>query len=845
MFIVKQSDFSREFNPVKLLQEKQKEVKKWQWLVLLGCFLLQMLPYCVALNLTSVFVPTDWAVWTNGNQTIMSITFTVGALAAALVGPFIAKIFSKKINMRLVYGIGVILATFGFFGSGINAMIPDEARSLGSVAAVLYLSNIISQIGVMIFSGLGINNLISKWWAPERRGFALGLAFTGGSIGNIWMQQLVKVLTETFGNDQGFGQNGALPDDLGSGERWATYLILAGMGLVSGLLIVLFVCRKPVPPTEIFGADKNQKAVQIKCVGCDQMVDVSKIQANNLEASPLVTRKYPPYWILAVGYLILQMGTVHASVNGQFVQNATVLSSHAVNANYSDIMATGLTLFGVTCFVGNFFGGILNDKIGPNKSIALAGLGQVAAILCLMFSVKNTALVYVYFILAGLSVYVYTSTPSYISGRLYGVKQSNNHMAILGIFIAVGFAIVNSITGALTGDVNASNPHTMFGERTNGNLFALGIFAVVCMAVGTLIVVICSTIIMNKGIKGLLDYTPSKYSRIITFKHSIGIKLAALRIFWCKKDYRNNNKKREEAIGKKLKKSNTYNTCLLYDYSLDVALNGTTRINLQQKQILQQICENKFITLNNLLNNIVKSDEFENNIKDLVKRNLINEIVLGNVGKVYAEGTSLLKKYNNPDVENALTEANEQIFKQLYKIEIKANNKVAKLDHKIADEKAKSINESKQAKIEKRADKQLNIAKAQKTKIFAKTKNYNDWKTYKIEYAYLERIYAIEEMKHQLEEKKQAKIKALQKKIFVANYVMYFNKNQAIRGHDSLINYYNNSCAHCDMLINKNVDHIIDNKVAKIKKATAVQQKKYNKVLALESKLVSERKELN
>ncbi len=527
-----------EYDNQKLREQSKKEQSLWMWLILLGCFLFQMLPYCVALNLTNVFA-TTWTKWLGGNITLMSLTFTVGALSAAFVGPSIAKMFSKKINMRLVYAIGVITAMAGFFGSSINAFVGGDHKDKAVVAAILWISNILSQAGVMIFSGLGVNNLISKWWPAERRGFALGIAFMGGSLGNIWMQQLVGLLNDKYGTPT--------KSIHFSSTEWVPYLVMAAIGLVGGLLIVAFACRKPIPPIpqDPLMSEKEQKVIKSQCIGCSSEIEVNGKAASNqkpLEASPLVTQKYPVYWILGVGYLILQMGTIHASMNGNMIANSTCLHT---TTSYNSIMSLGGTLFGVSCLIGNFMGGVLNDKIGPHRSIAIAGLGQVAAILCLMLSVKSYALVYVYFILAGLSVYVYTSTPSFISGKLYGAGQSNAHMGILGIFIAVGFAIVNSITGALTGDANAENIQHMFGEETYGNIQNLGIFAIVCMGVGTIIVVICVTMTMNKGIKGLIEYSPTKYSRIV-FKYSAQIKVAINRIAIFKKDFR----KEEKAIEK-------------------------------------------------------------------------------------------------------------------------------------------------------------------------------------------------------------------------------------------------------------------------------------------------------
>ena len=546
-----------EYNLGQLKEQSKKEQTIWMWLILLGCFLLQMLPYCVALNMTSLFSGSDWMKWLKGDATMMGLTFTIGSLCAAIAGPFIAKLFNKKISMRLVYALGVVVAMAGFFGSGINAFVPAEHRSKGVVCAILWINNTLSRIGVMIFSGLGINNLISKWWPAERRGFALGIVFTGGSLGNIWMQQLAKVLANKFNNHLPFDETTGAPiydasnpiyQSYGN-QQWVTYLILAAIGLVGGLLIVAFVCKKPIPivPQDPLLSKIDKKIIRHQCVACQREVEEEQKISNQkpLEASPIVTRKYPVYWILGVGYLILQMAIVHGSMNGTIIQFSTSHANPGWGGGYTSVMATGGTIFGVSCLVGNFMGGVLNDKIGPHRSIAIAGIGQCAAILCLMFSVKTPALVFVYFVLAGLSVYLFTSTPSYISGRLYGAGQSNAHMSILGMFTAIGFAIVNSISGTITGNLDKTNKHTMFGHQIYGNIQALEIFALAAMVVGTITVSLCAAMILNKGIKGLIEYSPTKYSRIV-FKYSAQIKFIVNKIIFCKNDFR----KEEKAIEK-------------------------------------------------------------------------------------------------------------------------------------------------------------------------------------------------------------------------------------------------------------------------------------------------------
>ncbi len=787
MFVKKQ-DLQNNYNFEEIKKSETKERNRWMWIILIGCFLLQMFPYCVALNLTGVFVGSDWQYWTmsagKASQTIIGLTFTVGAVSAALAGPFIAKMFNKKINMRLVYSIGVIVAIIGFVGSGINSIIINatgEIPSIEAVSAILWISNIISQIGVMIFSGLGVNNLISKWWPSEKRGFALGLAFTGGSVGNIWMQQLIGVIAPIFGN---VSPREYVYDPLN--EQYATYLIMGCLGLVAGLIVVMFICRKPLPPIDIlnakFSEDKNENKIQV------------------LEASPLNTRKYPIYWILCIGYLILQMGTVHAANNTAFITNALV----PLGANYNSVVALGNTLFGVFCLIGNFGGGILNDKLGPTKSIFLAGMIQCLAIFFLIFSVTNLSLVYVYYVLAGLSVYVYTSTPAFISGRLYGSGQSNNHMAILGLFIALGYAIVNSVSGSIVGDV--SNSYDIFGKVSNGNYLAWGIFAICCMGVGTIIVSLCCAIITKKGIKGLLEYSPTKYTRVILFRHSLAIRFAAFRIKLTGKDFR----KLENRIEKMNKKRENDEYIKSFESYLNYVVNQLSSSKLSKKEL-------ELITIIFLYNKISKSkmeqffgvESYHKELKSLISKKVINQVEYKFIGSFYElseeENEKLISNISELGSYELILKENKSIDNTLLKLDAKLENKISKINEKIELTKNQEINQVKKEKLVAKSNSLIKTINENKPLIMEKISHEDEWTKYKKEYELIEKQIYAEQLKNKLETNKENKINSLQKKIFNSQYVNSFNKLQQIDGHDLLINYYKDKWLAYDNLISKRV----------------------------------------
>lgn len=769
---IKITNFIRSFDSDKIIKYKEKENKKWQWIVLICCLLFQMFPFCISSNLVGALMSKDWSQWTNNNQTIMSITFTIGALAAALVGPFIAKLFGKSINMRLVYIIGVIACMLGFFAYGLNAFIPSEKRTIPIVACILYSSNIISQIGLMIFSGLGINNLISKWWPSHKRGFALGIAYTGGSIGNIWLQQLLQQLSIRFGNNNNL-------DDGGSGNRWITYLILALMGLIVGIICAIIANRRPLPPNNIFG-DKPEIIGQ----------NLNAIQS----ASILNTKKYAPYWLLAIGFLILQFGTIHSSLSTQFITNGV---AYANNFNPSQLIANGLTVFGVFSLIGNLTGGIINQKFGPTKSIAYAGLLQIISVFLLIYSVNDPNIVYLYYALNGLSIYLYTSTPAFIAGKLFGPSQSNNHMAILGIFLAFGYGIVNLVIGPIIGPGNITTE--LFNKTVRTNLLAFSLFVIISLTIAILMICVCCAIIQKKGIKGLIQYSPTKFTWILNQRY--GFKIWFYRKFI--DQFIDDLKYKKIINNSKYVNNNEYNYLnrinkLMFDrYSKELTNN---QIKLLAKIYFYNI------TLNSILKANYKDLEILEN-KNLIwtKQTNIDTIVYLNNNHDFS-----FPKENNKIIQNNL-----ELSEKLYRLKIIVKRKNKKLNLLIQKLKKIKINESKDKQNKEKANNLIQKIK-HKLALLKQQTIKNEYNDFEKEYYLLKNLENANKLINKEENDIKNKISLLQKKIETSKFVNVFDIITTINGYNKLADLLNDEYNFLKITIYEKINDDIENKIRKL-----------------------------
>ena len=846
--IVQKADLVNNYDYKQVKEAESKERTKWMYIVLVGCWLFQMLPYCVALNLGGVFAQSDWAVWSQNDGFLLNMTFTMGAIGAAIFGPAIAATFGKKINLRVIYIFGIALAMAGFMLLAVNSAlfnIDHTNYNLAASVALLWVPTIIIQIGVMVFSGLGVNYLISLWWPAEKRGTALGFAFTGGSLGNMWMQPLCARLAGIFGNKTLDGKEIAAGDpgyiyhpeenvytSQGDGQQWATYIILGCAALVISSIVALVICRKPIPQVDILNAkaqdEKQQKQVAAQTAS-NQITDVNLLQ----------TKGYAPYWILAIGLTFVLMATSHANLYGQVLGNRAKAANKIENVsiNATDILGKEGIVFGACCLIGNFFGGMLNDKIGPVKSISLGGLGQCAALVCLLFSIDIPNLIFGYAVFAGLSVYTYTSTPAFLCGKLYGAKESTNHMAIYGLFLALGFAIVNAVNGPIIGNQDASNVHEFMGKHIYGNYPAVIYFLLACMVVGIIITVSCCYIIGKKGIKGISEYSASKYSNIIYFKHNKAINFSANRILRSGKDFRNNSVREEKIAAKKAasKYQGVHN-----EYIEAIGSNfASAKFTDSQKKLLGDVFYYGVIDAPSLQGESKVAKDFDKEIKTLLDKKYIEEMNLGQV-KAYKLSSETLEKLTSVQNEiaqkrgNAILKANNAIIAKMDKLSNKTEMKLAKANAKLEAAKAgveaananTAVIEANKTKSNTLIEKWTN---ARKIKLEAASHS-SAWVQYQIDYNYADRILEAKALATKIQDAAQAKVVAAQKKIGVAQYMGGYNKLQAIKANKLLVDYYNDIYGTYDQLISKCVNDTLDRQAlianTNIARATVVLNKK-------------------
>lgn len=370
------------------------------WIIVAACFIMQAIPFGVSQNIQPQFI--GYVVEGEGfTLTQFSLLFTIGTIISAVASPFIGQLFDKpKMNVRLFYTAGAILTGVGF-------MLFGYCHSLWAfygVGAVL-------QVGTAIISSMGIPVLINMWF-HSKSGTALGIAFAGGGIGNVVLQQLAA-------------------RQLAANGYGASYIYFGIMALIVGVPIALLLIRRP--------KKGELEAAGILEAQSEEDVAAKKAPQGTWGYSLKELKSIPSFWMFGIGFVF-----VGIYVSGMFVQFMAYFKY--LNFDAATIGNIG-SIFAIASILGNLCGGWLFDKIGIRNCLIFAGFLIVGCGLCLIFAPQVPMLAYVFAFGLGIAVFAYIIGPSYMTGALFGNKYYGGILGVVNIFFAVGYAFGAVIFG--------------------------------------------------------------------------------------------------------------------------------------------------------------------------------------------------------------------------------------------------------------------------------------------------------------------------------------------------------------------------------------------------------------
>ena len=366
------------------------------WIIVVACMLIQAIPFGVASNIQPQFV--SYVVQEKGFTLAgFSLIFTLGTVASAVASPFIGVLFNK-VNTRLMFLLGAILSGGGFF-----------AFSMCNQLWQFYLVAAVVQIGTAAISSIGVPLVINRWFDEESKGKAMGIAFAGSGLGNIFLQQLVV---------SSLVANGASK----------SYMIFGALSLIVGIPVALFFIKMPKNDSEVVRG--NKKAEKHEAISTD----------SGFTFKEATKTKY--FWFFGIALFFLGM-----YVSALAVQYPAFLSSDA--GFKPGLVASVGSVFALFCLFGNLFGGAIFDKLGVTKGLIVAFVLAALSCVSLMFSKELAFLAFIFAITKGLSVFAYMIGPSILTGSFFGQKDFGAILGVVQIFFAIGFAAGSSVFGVL------------------------------------------------------------------------------------------------------------------------------------------------------------------------------------------------------------------------------------------------------------------------------------------------------------------------------------------------------------------------------------------------------------
>lgn len=369
------------------------------WLIVIACMLVQAIPNGIVVNTQALYMyPVMEAKGFTLSQ--FSLIFTIGTIVPAVIGPFIGSMYGK-LNTKMLYLSGGILLSGGFM----TFSIADKLWQFYAIAAI-------AQIGSSIVSGIGIPMLLNSWFDETIKGKAMGMAYAGGSIGNIFLQQLV---TRTI-SSSGYSHS---------------YFIFGLVGLAAIIPIALFMIRMPKNESEKVrgkGQEKEENTTSI-----DVSYTLKEAQKN----------KY--FWMMGMGLFF-----VGIYVSAYSVQYAAYFQGE-LGLSASVIATTG-SLFALASLFGNLVGGILFDKLGAIKTLAIGAIAVMASGVALLMAGTSPLFAHVHSILKGLAMFVYMMTPAYMVGTFFGNKEYGSILGLINLNFALGFCIGSALFGVFVGN---------------------------------------------------------------------------------------------------------------------------------------------------------------------------------------------------------------------------------------------------------------------------------------------------------------------------------------------------------------------------------------------------------
>ncbi len=391
-----------------------KNKTSYAWVIVAACFILMFSVVGIVINCTSIFLkPVSESL--GFSRTSFSLCVTLLTLTLIIGGMTVAKLLSK-VNLRLLMTFCGILTAVGYAGYSFSTTIP-----------MFYAFSLVIGLGASGVTIVPCSVMLTNWFV-EKRGFAMGIAFTGSGFGGMVFSQVSNWLIQAYGWSQ-------------------AYLILSVCMALLILPVTLFlVSLSPVHKgMKAYGAS-DEPGVETKVTG--------------ISAKAYIKSK--SFLLLSITAFLI--GMINLGVQSH-------IPSHLTDRGLDSTFATSMvTLYMAVLVVGKLILGAVFDETGPTKGMIYSSSVFVLAMVA-MIAAKVPVLAICFAVLFGLCNATATVANPYVTSYIVGTREYATIYSVINLFFSVGMAVGTPLSAAIFDSTGTYNP--AFGAYAVISLFLI------------------------------------------------------------------------------------------------------------------------------------------------------------------------------------------------------------------------------------------------------------------------------------------------------------------------------------------------------------------------------------
>lgn len=360
------------------------------WWIVLASFFLMFAGVGILINCIGVFY----------SAVLRGLGFSRGAFGFHVTLLALSKMASFPVMGRLlvryssqwIIGLCVLVTGAGF-----------AAYSQCTQLWHFYLVAVVVGIFGAGTSILPASTLLTNWFV-DRRGLAMGIAFTGSGVGGMICNPLAQWVIDHWG--------------------WQSAYVVLGVTFVAVTL-----------PFAVFVIKLHPAMKGLTPPGAgDGPADVPRLFGSSTAgALGSIT-----FWILAVSFLLLQL--LHLAIQNNipiYLHDLGYLTSFAAS-----VMAAFMGLQ----VLGKLILGFILDRWGPGTGIVF-GISLYIVALLAFVSAGNVSAVMLFVVAFALACPLVTVLPSYLTGDIFGNLDYGTLYGIVQVFATIGTAVSMPLTG--------------------------------------------------------------------------------------------------------------------------------------------------------------------------------------------------------------------------------------------------------------------------------------------------------------------------------------------------------------------------------------------------------------